>query len=102
MGSRLQLQTLLEDLLGSRNVYFQPPESVKLAYPCIVYKRGNIGKTTFADDKPYHHRVIYQLILIDQDPDSNILDKIAILPMCSFERHYTADNLNHDVYNIYY
>ena len=29
MGSRLDLQTELEGLLGNRHVYFQPPESKK-------------------------------------------------------------------------
>ena len=37
MANRLDLQALLEDLLGSRNVYYQPPESVKMNYPAIVY-----------------------------------------------------------------
>lgn len=46
--------------------------------------------------------VRYELTVIDKNPDSDILDRVASLPMCAFERHYTADNLNHDVYNIYY
>jgi len=33
MGTRLELQNLLENILGSRNVYFQPPENLKLNYP---------------------------------------------------------------------
>ena len=32
MASRLKLQTMLEEILGSRNVYFNPPESVKMKY----------------------------------------------------------------------
>jgi hypothetical protein len=101
MGQRIQLQTLLEDLLGSRNVYFQPPETVKLSYPCIIYSRDNVS-TKFADDQPYNHSLRYQLMIIDRDPDSGIPDLIAMLPMCRFERHYTKDNLNHDVYSLYY
>jgi hypothetical protein len=102
MGGRLQLQTLLEELLWSRNVYFQPPGTNLISYPCIIYKRGSLGRTTFADDKPYQKMVRYELTVIDKNPDSDILDRVASLPMCAFERHYTADNLNHDVYNIYY
>lgn len=101
MGNRVDLQNILESILGSRNVYFQPPESVKLQYPCIVYKR-NSGNTDFADNSPYKLRMRYQIIVVDKDPDSKILDKVANLPMCMYDRHYTADNLNHDVYNIYY
>ena len=99
MGRRLKLQSLLEALLGSRNVYFRPPESVKLNYPCIIYAR-DLGNTKFADNSPYMFCLRYQLIIIDQDPDSEIPEKVALLPRCLFERHYVADNLNHDVYNI--
>jgi len=101
MGSRLNLQTLLEALLGTRNVYFQPPETIKLSYPGIIYSR-NSGETRFANNKPYAHQLRYNIMVIDKNPDSEILEKIASLPMCTFERHYTADNLNHDVYNLYY
>lgn len=101
MGSRVELQTILETLLGSRNVYFQPPETVKLSYPCIIYSLDDI-KVDFANDLPYKHLKRYQLMFIDRDPDSVIPENIAKLPMCSFERHYTKNNLNHDVYNIYY
>ena len=99
MGSRLGLQDLLETLVD--NVYFQPPESLKLNYPCIVYSRSDMD-TKFADDIPYAHSKQYQLIVIDKDPDSSIPGKVALLPMCTFDRHYTANNLNHDIFDIYY
>ena len=101
MGSRLELQTLLEELLGSSNVYFQPPTSFALQYPCIIYFR-DVVKTSFADDSPYKFMVRFSVTVIDKNPDSLIPGKIAMLPMCVFDRHYTADNLNHDVYNLYY
>lgn len=99
MGSRLELQDLLKTLTD--NVYFQPPESLKLSYPCIVYSRSDMD-TKFADDIPYAHSKQYQLIVIDKDPDSSILGKVALLPMCTFDRHYTANNLNHDIFDLYY
>lgn len=102
MNNRLELQSKLEELLGSRNVYFQPPESIKLNYPCIIYSRGITHKTIFANDNQYQHRIRYDVIIIDKNPDSEILDKIASLPMCVFQRHYTSNNLNHDVYELYY
>jgi hypothetical protein len=103
MGNdRLKLQALLEGILGSRNVYFQPPENVNLQYPCIIYSRGVIHRTNFANDKPYQQKIRYTLNIIDANPDSEIPGRIAELPMCVFERHYTSDNLNHDIYNLYY
>lgn len=101
MGQRLQLQSLLEDLLGGTNVYFQPPNNLQMQYPSIIYSR-NYAYTEFADDNPYRYCKRYQVTVIDTDPDSGIPDKVAALPMCVFDRHYTADNLNHDVFNLYF
>lgn len=99
MGQRLDLQALLEDI--TPNVYFQPPTNVLLEYPCIVYERDS-GDTKFADDKPYSHTVRYQIVVIDRDPDSPILAQVAALPMCLFNRFYSASNLNHNVYNLFF
>lgn len=101
MASRLELQSKFEDVLGSRNVYFQPPSSVRMQYPAIVYSRKDI-EGRFANDKIYRKLPCYEAILIDKNPDSEFIDKILDLPYCSFDRHYEADNLNHDVFTIFY
>ena len=101
MAPRLQLQTLLETLIGSRNVYFQPPATVKMNYPAIVYKRDRLDMR-HANNNVYRFTKRYTLTYIDKNPDSPIPDEIAMLPLCSFSRHFTADNLNHDIFNIYY
>lgn len=101
MASRLQLQTELEELLGSRNVYFQPPASVRMQYPAIVYSRSNI-ENRHADNNVYMQSYFYEITVIDEDPDSEIVEKVSKLPTCRFDRHYKADNLNHDVFTLYY
>lgn len=101
MASRLNLQTELEELLGSRNVYFQPPASVQMKYPAIRYSLQDI-ENRHADDQTYKQAKAYQLILIDPDPDSEYIDAILQLPYCRFDRSYPADNLNHYVFTIYY
>lgn len=101
MSRRIELQKLLETTLGSRNVYFQPPASLKMSYDCIVYERSKID-TTFANNKPYALRNRYQVTAIYKNPDSDLPKKIAMLPKCSHVRHFTADNLNHDIFNLYY
>ena len=101
MGSRLELQNLLESILGSRNVYYQPPESIKIKYPAIIYSRNNIDNN-FADDIVYMQNHTYQIIVIDANPDSEIVNKISKLPMCRYNIHYTSDNLNHDVFILNY
>lgn len=101
MPSRLELQTTLEEILGSRNVYFQPPSSVRMQYPAIVYSRKDIEKRP-ADDSTYRKLPSYEVILIDKNPDSKYVEKIFDLPYCSFDRHYESDNLNHDVFTLYF
>jgi hypothetical protein len=101
MGQRLQLQSLLETVLGSRNVYFQPPSNVQMQYPCIVYSRDDVS-TQYADNHPYRNTKRYQVTVIDKDPDSNIPEEVAFLPLCSFDRFFTADNLNHDVFTLFF
>lgn len=97
--SRLELHDIL--LTFTTAVYFQPPNNIQLEYPCIIYKR-DFAETEFADDKPYSHTKRYMITIIDPDPDSDLPDKVASLPMSLFNRFYTADNLNHDVYNVYF
>lgn len=101
MNRRLELQTKLEGLLGSRNVYYQAPESLKMEYPCIRYSKSKI-ESKHADDAKYSKFTRYEIIVIDKKPDNEVIQKILELPYSSFDRHYTSDNLNHDVIEIYY
>ncbi len=102
MGLRTDLDQELRQLLGSSNVYFQPPASLKMKYPCIVYKKRG-GNTRFAGNKPYKYDASYDVTVIDRDPDSEIPRKIAMhFPMCVAGRCYTSDNLNHDTFVLYY
>lgn len=101
MGQRLDLDNLLRGLLGSTFVFYQPPPSVELEYPCILYHWDDEA-TEHADNLPYHRRRRYQVTVITHDPDSDIPDKIGALPLCTFDRFYTADNLNHYVYKLYF
>lgn len=99
---RLELHAKLEAIPGVKKAYFQPPASVKMRYPCIVYHRDG-GATKFSDDNPYNFRRRYVIKVIDPDPDSSIPDILAnTFPMCTADRHYTSDNLNHDVFTLYY
>lgn len=100
-SKRLELQALLIELLGSGNVYFQPPSNVQMQYPCIVYNRDSTS-TDFANNHPYRNKKRYQVTVIDRDPDSDVPDKVEALPLCSFNRSFTADNLNHDVFNLFF
>lgn len=101
MGQRVDLHELLCAALGSKNVYFQPPEGFKMSYPCIVYERERI-ESEHASNKPYLHRKRYSVTVIDKNPESLIPDKIAAFQSCRHDRHFTNDNLHHDVFTLYY
>lgn len=101
MADRLDLQSLLEELLESRNVYYQSPESVKMQYPAIRYSKKKI-EAVHANDSKYLIRDCYELIVISRKPDDPVIKKLLMLPYCSYDRPYIADNLYHDVFTIYY
>ena len=101
MASRLELQTKLEELLGNRNVYYQPPSSIEMSYPAIRYSKTKHNKK-HADDKIYLKTNCYEIIVIAKQPDIPVIDKLSELPMCSWDRNYISDNLYHDVFTLYY
>lgn len=98
---RLVFQALLEDLLGNGNVYFQPPNNVTIQYPCVVYERDNAYLES-ADNVAYRWKQRYQVTYIDRSPDSDMIKKLAELPLSSFSRHFATSGLNHDVFVIYH
>lgn len=102
MASRLELHEELVEILGSEHVYFQPPASIKLVYPCIVYSRSDIDKKN-ADDGLYKSTNQYYVTVIDHDPDSEIPDNLlSHFAMCRFDRSFPSDNLNNSVLVLYY
>lgn len=101
MADRVELQRILEGILGSRQVYFQPPASVSMRYPAIVYSLSDID-VLHANDHKYQKNKRYMVTLIDKNPDSVYVDPILDLPLTSFDRSYAAENLNHFVFTIYF
>lgn len=110
MNRRAGLSEMLKGVLVSAGatqeqaedrVYFQPPSNVRLSYPCIIYSLSDID-TKFADNIPYLHQRKYSVQVIDKNPDSAIREGMLHLKRCSFDRQYTADNLYHWVFTIFY
>lgn len=101
MGQRLALQALLETILGTNEVYFQPPTNVKMEFPCIIYKREAI-KTLFSGNNPYRLTKRYEVTVVDRNPDSETPDRVAALPMCLLTRTFASENLNHYVFTLYF
>ncbi len=101
MASRLELHDKLVEILGSDNVYYQPPESLKIEYPCIIYSLTGINNR-FADDGVYLQKRQYEITIAAFDPDNEIVDRMSKFPLTSYIRHFNSDNINHDVFKTYF
>lgn len=102
MASRLDLHEELCVLLGTRNVYFQPPESVRLIYPCIVYSLSG-ANTEYAGNKTYLMTDQYNVQIISKDPDYDLYKTLAgHFSMCRYIRRFVMNNLYHDTLIIFY
>lgn len=100
--SRVELQEKLEELLGSRNVYFQPPESIKMEYPAIVYDLYRVQQR-FASDMSYKRNPAWSITIIDRNEDVDWVNKmLESFNYCSMERSYKGDNLAHYSFIVYY
>lgn len=101
MGNREDLDAILCSTIGSEFVYFQPPESLKIQYPCVVYSLASFYEPK-ADNMTYHRKRVYDMVYITKDPDDPMIETLADLQFCSMKKPYTADNLHHYPYTIYY
>lgn len=99
MAPRLELQEILEGI--TPHVYFQPPTNIQMQFPCIIYERDG-SRLAHAGNKLYRHVKRYQVTVIDRNPDSDLPDNVIELPLCEFNRFFTADNLNHYVFTLFF
>ena len=100
LEKRLELHDILVEALGSTNVYYQPPASVVMSYPCLVYTRSD-NEDIYASNSTYIRRKRFTVTVIDRDPDSDIPRRVSRIPYCSFKKHYIVDSLNHDTFELY-
>lgn len=101
LDQRLKFHDVLKAVIGTDNVYFQPPPNITMQYPCIVYERDN-QSVKRGDNVAYNLRQRYQVTYVDKNPDGDPIDVLAELPLSAFSRHFVTSNLNHDVFSIYY
>lgn len=98
---RAELDKILRDLLGSKNVYYQPPNGIQLKYPCIVYNL-DAEDDVHANNDIYRRLRRYSLTYMTKDPDDPKREELNDLRYCRFIRAFANDNLNHYVYTIYH
>lgn len=102
VDKRLELQQKFEDILGTRNVYFQPPETMKLQYPCILYFKTNVP-VSYANDSVYKYKQGYTVTYVDKDPDAEMpFTILKSFKYCRIDSFYKSEGLNHTKLTIYY
>ena len=81
------------------HVYFQPPESVKMQYPCFVYHLAN-DNVIRSNDKPYLHKEVYDVTYITREAEPVLPEAMKGLHNVSFNRRYVSENLNHFAFTV--
>lgn len=100
--ARLEFHEHLIVIMGSKDVWFQPGSNITLKYPCILYEIQD-NDVTHASNKIYKHMRCYKVTVIDRNPSSKLPDKVLFgFPYCEYVNTYIADQLYHNVYNVYF
>lgn len=95
--SRMKLSKFLNEICP--NTYFQPPPTVRLKYPCFVYRKTKL-ETVNADNAPYILHTRYTVTYIDHNPDSGIPEMLAMTSGFTHEGQITKDNLYQDTFSV--
>ena len=99
---RVKLHQELVDILGTSHVYYDPPESIKMVYPCIIYERES-GHSDYADNSTYRYTQSYQVTYVNHAVENDVCKKLLDhFQMIRYSRHFVADNLHHDVFYLYF
>lgn len=98
---RKELQIILENILGSDQVYFQPPETIKMSYPAIVFSFDGIDNKK-ANNKQYITHFVFHATFITKMVNSDqVLNALLSLEYCSLGKPYVSDGLYHYPFTIY-
>lgn len=102
ISERQEFHNKLKEIYPNISIYFQPPASIKMSYPCIIYNLDNINMTR-ADNKIYTAQYRYALTYVSNKPDDTDYQKLFdTFEYVNLERYYRADNLNHYLITILY
>lgn len=101
LRNRLELHEKLCDILGSRNVYHDPPSNIHLQYPCIIYKRSPADSRR-ADNIRYVNWYPYDVQIISKDPEFELFDTfLSYFDYGKESAPFVSDNLHHSNFTIY-
>lgn len=101
MKTRLEVQEMLEKILGSPNVYFQAPPNTGMKYPCIIYRFDRFGRDN-ADNQPYILTGRWEIHHMYKSIKNDIKETMLFAaPYVTFDRRIVADGVYNDYYTIY-
>lgn len=100
---RKELGKIFRQILGNDNVYFSPPSSKQMKYPCIRYNVAG-SEMDHANNSVYRMSLRYEVTYITKSSTSgsNLIEEMLKIPYCRFDRRYYADGLDHYVFTLYY
>lgn len=98
--TRLDFHKKLCSILGSKQVYFQPPSSQKIYYPAIIYTQAPFDKQ-YADNFGYILTDHYMVTHITSKADSVVPKTLAAMPYTRQDQAYRSNGLYHTVFSVY-
>lgn len=102
MDGRKALELKFYEILDNTNVYFQPAGNVHMKYPCIVFRLDGLYDEK-ADNKSYYRQRRYLVQHIFKDlKNEKINEFLDMFKLISYETRFTADDLYHDQYVLYW
>lgn len=100
-ANRLALREILSKVMvdcgEEPKLYYQPPESMRLEYPCMIYHLKDMS-SNYADNRPYMKLISFDITYVTRSPSSSVPVAMTDQSLMSFDRYYTADNLHHYAY----
>lgn len=100
MATFKEARAILSKIVGHDRVYFQPPESIKMAYPAVVFHLSDLAATR-GSNTVFSMRDRYTVTVMDKQPFPEYLYDLQRVPYTSLDTTYRVNGLNHFVYTMY-
>ena len=102
MLKRVDIQEKFKFLLGSNNVYYQPPANLKMKYPAIVYSLDGLDVKRF-DNTKLINKNCFSVTHIYRNESENLVETmLKNFEYISFDNRSIVDGIYNDHYTIYW
>lgn len=102
MLKRVDIQEKFKFLLGSNNVYYQPPANLKMKYPAIVYSLDGLDVKHF-DNTRLINKTCFSVTHIYRNENENLVETmLKNFEYISFDNRSIVDGIYNDHFTIYW